>query len=93
MLLANVATERCPEYQVNLANVTKETLRVKLKVDDFVGRNFDAEKHAAEKTFIRLSKQLNACRYMYLTLGDSNDFPVLEEKATSPNGPPGSERN
>jgi hypothetical protein len=84
MLLANVTTERCPEYQVNLANVTKETLRVKPKDEDFVGRNFDAEKHAAEKTFIRLSKQLNACRYIYLRLGDSSDFPILEEKGNKP---------
>jgi hypothetical protein len=55
-------------------------LRVKLEDEDFVGRKFDVAKDGAEKIFARLSKHLNACRYLYLRISDTSDFPVLEQK-------------
>jgi hypothetical protein len=58
----------------------EEMLRVKLKDEDFVGRKFDVAKDGAEKIFVSLSKRLNACRYLYLRMDGTSDFPVLEEK-------------
>lgn len=80
IVLAKVTAEHCLEYQVNPANVTKEMLRMKLKNEDFVGRKFNVAKGRAENTFARLSKHLNACRYLYLRMSDTSDFPVMEEK-------------
>jgi hypothetical protein len=84
IVLAKVTVEHCPQYQVNQENVMKEMLRVKLKDEDFVGRKFDIAKDGAEKIFASLGKRLNACRYLYLRMGDASDFPVLEEKVRAP---------
>lgn len=80
IVLAKVTIEHCSEYQVNRENLMKEMLRAKLKDEDFVGRKFDVAKDGAEKIFSRLSKHLNACRYLYLRMSDTSNFPVLEEK-------------
>jgi hypothetical protein len=79
IVLAKVTIEHCPEYQFNRANVMKEMLRVRLKDEDFVGRKFDIAKDGAEKIFARLSKHLSACRYLYMRMSDTSNFPVLEE--------------